>query len=101
MQKVISAFTGLPIRLTTERWTHIIEEHPELENKDFEVLHTIEQPEKIYEGNNGELLAVREIEPGKFIVVVYKEDSPDGFVITAFYTRRIRPLERRKQLWLP
>ena len=99
MQKVISGFTGLPIRLTTERWQHILEEHPELEDKDSEILQAIEIPEKIYEGNNGELLAVREVEPGKIIVVVYKEDSPEGFVITAFYTRRIRSLERRKQVW--
>src|SRR5438034_6969122 len=99
MQKVLSGFSGVPIRLTTERWEHITEEHPELENKDFEVLRTIELPKNIYEGNNGELLAVRESEPGKFIVVVYREDQHEGFVITAFYTRRIHSIERRKKIW--
>jgi hypothetical protein len=36
---------------------------------------------------------------GKYIVVVYREQENDGFVITAFLTRRIRSLERRKQVW--
>ncbi len=99
MKKIFSGFSGLPIRLTDERWHHIIEEHPEFFDEENEVLRTIEKPEKIYEGNDGEFLAVREIEPKKYIIVVYKEMSPEGYIITAFYTRRIRSLERRKQIW--
>jgi hypothetical protein len=99
VERVISVFSGLPIRLSSERWSHITEEHPELNGKEEEVLETIFKPQKIYEGSNGELLATREIEPGKYIIVVYKEQSPEGFIITAFYTRRIRALERRKQIW--
>ena len=89
----------MPIRLTDERWQHIFEEHPELEGKEDEVLQTIEMPEKIYEGKDGELIATREIEPGKLIVVVYKELDLEGFIITAFYTRRLRSFQRRKQIW--
>ena len=65
----------------------------------IEVLETISQPERILEGGDGEFLAVHEWEPGKFLVVVYRELEEDGFVITAFLTRRIRSLERRRQLW--
>jgi phospholipid N-methyltransferase len=44
-------------------------------------------------GNLGELLAIREITAGKFLVVVYKETGPgDGFIITAFLTRKVRQL---------
>jgi hypothetical protein len=33
-------------------------------------------------------------------VVVYKEIGvDDGFVITAFLTRRVRQLERRRRVW--
>jgi len=47
-----------------------------------------------------ELLAVKEIETGRYIVVVYKEiNKEDGFVITAFLTRRIKQIERRTKLW--
>ena len=47
----------------------------------------------------GELLAVREHEPGKWLVVVYRELNGDGFIITAFETSRIARLRRRRQIW--
>ncbi len=50
-------------------------------------------------GTEGELLAVRELEPGKHMVVVYRELENDGFIITAFVTRRVRSLAKRTQLW--
>ena len=90
---------GINIRLTDERWAHITEEHNELAGLKFDVLETIEKPEKVFAGNERELLAVRLIRPGKWVVVVYREKSEDGFVITAFLTRRIRSLEKREQLW--
>lgn len=66
----------------------------------FEVLETVENPEAIYEGKMGELLAIREVENGKNIVVVYKELSKDdGFVITSFLTRRKNQFERRRKIW--
>ncbi len=45
------------------------------------------------------LFAVRDIEPGKYLVVVYRELQSDGFIITAFITRRIESFRRRQQLW--
>ncbi|MHB1586923.1 MAG: hypothetical protein ACYCRH_09265 [Acidiferrobacteraceae bacterium] len=47
-----------------------------------------------------ELLAVREIEPGKHLVVVYRELTDDGFIMTAFVTRHMRSWARREQRWL-
>jgi hypothetical protein len=44
-------------------------------------------------------LAVREIQPGRHLVVVYREGAADGFIITAFITSKTATLERRKQLW--
>ena len=89
----------MPIKLTEERWIHIAEEHSEMADYFFEILEVIENPEAIYEGKMGECLAVREIEKGKYIVVVYRELSKrDGFVITAFLTRRRKQLERRRKL---
>jgi len=66
----------------------------------FEVLETVEEPEVIFEGKEGERIAVREVEKGKYVVVVYRELSKeDGFVITAFLTRRKKQLERRRKIW--
>jgi hypothetical protein len=62
----------------------------------------VHEADRVLLGGAGELLAVREIEPGKALVVVYKETSAgDGFVITAFLTRRLASLDRRRQVWPP
>jgi len=63
------------------------------------VVETVANPERILQGNGGELFAVREIEPGKCLVVVYRELANDGFIITAFVTRRLTQINKRKQVW--
>lgn len=66
------------------------------------VSNTFKLPVLIYHQivlGDAELLAVREIEAGKYLVVVYRELNNDGFIITAFVTRRAKSLHRRKQLW--
>ncbi|MGD0697487.1 MAG: hypothetical protein ABSB82_21920 [Terriglobia bacterium] len=88
-----------PIRLTDERWAHITEEHCELAGLRAEVLATVAKPMRIYAGGAGELLATRQFEADKWLVVVYRELGDDGFVITAFLTRRVASLERRNQVW--
>ena len=96
----VKSKNNVPIRLTEERWFHITEEHSEMAGYYFEVLETVEEPEAIYQGKMGELLAIREVENGKNIVAVYKELSKeDGFVITAFLTRRKKQFERRRKIW--
>jgi hypothetical protein len=90
---------GTRIRLTDERWAHILEEHGEISGMMDAVLQTVNEPQVIFAGNSGELLAVREIEAGKYIVVPYREQDRDGFIITAFVTRRFHSLQRRAQLW--
>lgn len=99
MLSIITSKNSVPIRLTDERWAHITEEHTELAGMRLEVLEAVSQPARILAGGEGELLAVRELEIGKFLVVVYRELETDGFIITAFVTRRGESLDRRKQLW--
>jgi len=97
--ETVASRNGIPIRLTDERWTHITEEHGELAGLRLEVLETVANPERIFAGGAVELLAIRLVEPNKWLVTVYKELIDDSFVITAFLTRRIASLEGRKQLW--
>lgn len=97
---IVNSKNNISIRLTEERWFHITEEHSEMAGYYFEVLETVEEPEAIFEGKAGECIAVREVEKGKYVVVVYRELSKeDGFVITAFLTRRKKQLERRRKIW--
>ncbi|KAA0226584.1 hypothetical protein EDS67_20145 [candidate division KSB1 bacterium] len=99
MTAEVTSKNGIPIRLTDERWAHIIEEHGELAGRRLEFLEAVAQPQRVLSGGAGELLAVREQDPGKFLVVVYRELASDGFIITAFLTRRTGSLNRRKQSW--
>lgn len=90
---------GVSIRLTSERWGHITERHPELSELREMVLRAVAEPLRVLDGNGGERLAVREFEPGKFVVVAYREGEADGFIVTAFLTRRTKALDRRTQRW--
>jgi hypothetical protein len=99
MQDIIASIQRIPIRLTDERWAHITEEHCELAGLRLEVLETVAKPERVLAGGEGEVLAIRELFPGKHLVAVYRELADDGFIITAFLTTKIKALQRRKQLW--
>lgn len=100
MMETALSKNGVPIRLPDERWVHLTEGHSEMAGRYSDVLETIESPDAIYSGNSGELLAVKEIQTDKYIVVVYKEISEkDGFVITAFQSSRKKQLERRTKVW--
>lgn len=91
--------SGITIRLPDERWEHIVERHNILADKQQFVLDTLSKPDLILAGNEGALMALRELEPDRWLVVVYREENEDGFVITAFPTRRINSLNRRQQRW--
>ena len=94
-----TSLNGISIRLPDERWHHITQRHADIAaNKDL-LLQTISSPTRILAGNEGALMAIREIKPGKWLVVIYKEEQNDGFVVTAFSTRKINALNRRQQLW--
>ena len=99
MTEAVTSKNGVAIRLTDERWSHITEEHAELAGFKQDVLETVADPERILAGGAGELLALKKLTDGKTLVAVYREDVHDGFIITAFLTRREAALNRRKQLW--
>ena len=104
MLQVVTSVNGVPIRLTEERWSHILEQHPELEGYQPLILTTVENPEQVLDGGNGQLIAVRSIASGKWLLVVYREIEnqgviDDGFIVTAFFNKRLRYLEGKKQVW--
>ncbi|RJR45440.1 MAG: hypothetical protein C4567_03250 [Deltaproteobacteria bacterium] len=99
MIDLIHSVNKVPIRLTDERWAHISEEHCELAGLRLEVLETVANPDRVLAGGEGELLAVRELFPGKHLAAVYRELTGDGFIITAFLTSKTKALKKRKQLW--
>jgi len=96
---VIKSRNDVPIRLTDERWRHIVEAHDDLASYYEDVLATVEEPDCIIKGYQKALIALKEIKKGKFLAVVYKEVSEeDGFIITAYFTRKLK-LEEEVILW--
>ena len=88
---------GVPIRLTGERWLHIVENHDDLAGHYDDVLHAVENPDLILQGDEGALVAARMVAPRRHLAVVYRElTREDGFVVTAYFTRR---LSRRTVVW--
>lgn len=92
---------NIPIRLTNERWYHITTGHPEIADYYYEILETIENPEIIYEGTNNAQIAVSSFLKtiNKFVVVVYKENIDDGFIITAYFSNKQQEFQKKKILW--
>ena len=100
MAHTAKSVNSVTIRLPDERWIHITEEHAEMAGYLYDVLETVQEPLAVFEGNEKELLAGREVEKGKYIIVVYREVSQeDGFIITAFLTKQWKKIERRKKVW--
>jgi hypothetical protein len=88
---------GVPIRLTSERWVHIVENHDDLAGYYDEVLGTVENPDWILRGYGGAMIAVKGMGPRRYLATVYRELSPqDGFVVTAYFTSKIN---RRAAIW--
>lgn len=79
MTRNLLSIQGVPIRPTDESWAHITEEHCELAGLRLEVLETVAKPDRVLSGWEDELLAVRELSPGKHLVVVYRELANDGY----------------------
>lgn len=99
---VVRAVSGCLVRLTDERWEHVVRRHPEMRPLRQEVLDTVEEPDLVQVGDYGEVLAVR-LWPRtplttKYLIVPYRETTTaGGFILTAYLTRR--PSLRRQTLW--
>jgi hypothetical protein len=91
------SLNGVPIRLTEERWQHILTNKPYMRLYHGEVLKAIDNPTWILRGYAGALVAVLSLARGNYLHVVYREiNQDDGFVITAFIARRVN---RRMIIW--
>ncbi len=88
---------NVPIRLTDERWLHIIENHDDLAGYYDDVLATVEEPDYIVQGYGGALIALKKW-GNKFLAVIYKELHNDGFIITAYFTSAAR-LKKESMVW--
>ena len=95
--QVAHSVRGIPIRLTAERWMHIVEARDELAGRMIDVLETVEAPDWVCRGYRGAQVAWKSFGRRCYMGVVYKEVShDDGFIVTAFLASKRK---RRNQVW--
>lgn len=93
----IISIDGVPIRLTLERWFHIVENHDEMAGYYDAVLETVAEPDIILSGHKNSLIAVRNYGRRRYLYVIYRQISrEDGFVITAYFNTNV---DRKKAIW--
>ena len=100
---IVTSKTQTPIRITRERWAHIIRRHPEMSGQLHKVAQTVSDPDLIQQGDFGEFLAVRFFAKTpvtrKHLVAAYRETDPaNGFIITAYFTNT--PSDGRSITWM-
>ena len=93
----VQSANGISIRLTDERWGHILEAHPYMGSYYDDVLVAMEDPEYILRGHRGALIAVIGAGKKKVLHVVYRELShADGFIATAYLKDS---LDKKRLAW--
>ena len=93
----VDSVNGVPIRLTDERWEHILYRRPEMASFIETVLDAVRDPEYILRGYKGTLIAIVHLGERSYLNVIYRELSQtDGFIVTARIERR---LDKSKIIW--
>lgn len=88
---IVKSVNDVPIRLTYEKWSHILYRHPEMADEKDKVIETLNSPEMIQEGDFSTLIAIKFYKntplTSKYLAVIYKESNKkDGFILTSYFT---------------
>ncbi|MGH9929782.1 MAG: hypothetical protein ACREA9_11230 [Pyrinomonadaceae bacterium] len=95
--ETVFSLNNVPVRLTEERWEHIVGVHPYMTRHYEEMLDAVDDPEYILPGHKGSLIAVVGLRKKTILHVMYRELSKaDGFIITA-YTKT--SFDKKKAIW--
>jgi hypothetical protein len=95
--ETVHSLNKVPIRLTDERWEHIVEAHPYMARYYEDMLDAVADPEYIFRGYRGSLIAVVMLGGKRILHVMYRELSrDDGFIVTAYIKTS---LDKEKAIW--
>lgn len=93
---IVKSIDNVPIRLTDERWEHILDEHPNMSGFYEKILSAVGYPEFITRGQRGVKIAVVNLGRRRWLHVLYRETNQnDGFIITSF----IASILKRQKLY--
>ena len=99
--EILTDHQGRAIRLTSERWSHILD-HPEMIGQHERLIDTIANPEIVIATIKDETIHTYHRLYGqtpvtrKHLVVAVKILGDDAFVVTAFFSNRVK---RGIQIW--
>ena len=95
--ETVYSLNNVPVRLTEERWEHIVAAHPYMTRYYEDMLDAVDDPEYILPGHRGSLIAVVGLRKRSILHVMYRELSKaDGFIITAYIKTSF---DKKKAIW--
>jgi len=97
----VKSYDGRRIRLTEVQWLHIVFFHPEVEGEQNRIKSVLKKPEVVVEGATSDTKVCYKMFRAtpvsrKYLAVVIKVLDREGFIMTSYFTERIR---RGKVLW--
>jgi len=97
----VRAYDGRRIRLTEVQWLHMVFFHPEVEGEQVKIKEVLENPEVVIEGVTKDTRIYYRFYKStpvasKYLAVVVKVLNKEGFIITGYFTERVR---RGTVLW--
>lgn len=94
---IATSINDVPVRLTDERWYHIVDSHPEMTSLREAVLDAVENPDYILQSRRGAFAAVVLLGNQAWLHVFYVEKSTrDGFIVSA---RIERQMDKARIVW--
>jgi hypothetical protein len=81
---------GRKIILTEERWTHIVDGHPELDGLELALMRAVEAADITVDGKTADTKRVcaKDLGPARYLVVVVRYAGQTGYVRTAYPTSK-------------
>jgi hypothetical protein len=101
--EVLTDYENRAIRLTNERWSHILE-HPEMVGQRERIIETFDKPDMVIATVKDEQVhayhRLYENTPvtRKYLVIAIKIEADDAFILTAYFSGR---LKKGKIVWQP
>ena len=91
----VTAYDGRTVKLSEVQWRHILFFHPEVEGEQKKIMEVVQNPEVVLEGATKDTKVCYRFYPStsvtsKYLAVVIKVLNREGFIITSYFTQRIR-----------
>ncbi len=91
----VAAYDGKMVRLSEAQWRHILFFHPEVEGEQEKIMEVVKKPEVVLEGATRDMRVCYRFYPStpvasKYLAVVVKVLDGEGFIITSYFTERVR-----------